>query len=78
MIAGILIVVTLAKTLKLKFLGRITFLLTLSGVLPFSISAILALFDYVAPATYVCMGGFLWFAFLLLAIAITAYETEEK
>ena len=78
MIVGILVVVTLAKHLELKLLGRITFMLTLFGVLPFSISAILALFELVEPATFVCMGGFLWFAVLLLGIAIIAYEPEKK
>jgi len=79
MIVGILFVVTLAETLHLKHVvGRIAFVFFLCGVLPFSVSAICALFDSLELAKTFCISGFVYFAVLLLALAYRSSQEEEE
>lgn len=78
MIVGVLFVVTLAQALHVKYVGRFAFVLFLCGVVPFSFSAIFALYDSLDLAKTICMFGFLYFAVLLLTMAAMSFETGEE
>jgi len=77
MIIGILFVVTIAKALEAQGLSGWLFWFCVWALVPFSVSAVLALLELAEPAKWACIAGFISFAFWLTLIAFLGVTEEE-
>ena len=79
MIVGILFIATLAEAMQLK-LARSMLLFCITGVIPFSITAILVLLEFYQLAKWMGIISFVLFSFIFTFIlwAITVAEERKQ
>lgn len=79
MIVGVLFVITIIKAFDIfkKIEARVMLFFCAAGVIPFSLSAVSALFDINILANIVCSIGFMLFPSILTFVVYLSAKMEE-